>query len=101
MIYILIQIKLIFSQEKFYTESRFESESFWNIAGHISAPGSFLFRKWRIFAFIQISVGVNPKFVQKTKLCIISVEILPIFFFSFLCLQHQFCFGFEIVRLVN
>ena len=63
MIYTLIQIKIIFIQEKFCTDPRFESESFWNIAGHISAPGSFLFREWRIFAFVQISLGVNPKYI--------------------------------------
>lgn len=96
MIFILIQIKLNFRQEKFYTASRFESESFWNIAGHFSAPGSFLFLKWPIFAFVQISVGVNPKyievFVQKTKLCIISVEILPIFFILMLATPILFRF---------
>ena len=63
MILVLIQIKLNFSQEKFCTEPRVESESFWNIAGHISAPGSFLFLKWRIFAFVQTAVGVNPKYI--------------------------------------
>ena len=96
MIFILIQIKLNFRQKKFCTASRFESESFGNTAGHFSAPDSFLFLKWPIFAFVQISVGVNPKyievFVQKTKLCIISVEILPIFFILMLATPILFRF---------
>ena len=84
------------NKTQFQAASRFESESFWNIAGHFSAPGSFLFLKWPIFAFVQISVGVNPKyievFVQKTKFCIISVEILPIFFILMLATPILFRF---------